>query len=635
MLQELRNQTQSLGFKVLAGAIIVVLTLFGFGATNLFLASDPTIAAIGDYEITETVLERETERERRKLLFQVGEDFDPNSIDRLKLREYALEQLITKEVLFQTAENLNIRTSKALVDQRLLDNPVYQKNGLFDEPTYLQQVQMLGYSPIQFVNEYGRSLSAELLRTGIASSSFTSDWEVEEAIKLLTQKRDVAYLLFGLEKFKEGVEVSEAEIKERYDEELDLYMTDTSLELEYLGLSVESLTSDASLEISEEDILGAWKDGQDEAIKNAQRASSHILVSIDADRTEPEALEAVNSIYQDLSEGADFEVLAKELSDDAGSSRAGGSLGLAGRGVFAPEFEEALWSLEKEGSISQPVKTEFGYHIIRLDSLQEVDYPGLEESRGDLIATLKEELARELFAEKMLELERLSYDERYSLSETAKELKGSVVVANDITMDNQGEHNEWLSDLDLLDSLFEEAAVVGENGPMFEIGDDKAVVVRVVSRSEPEPIAIEEVSENILESIRNEKAEIAILEAKAVAFNKLIEGVSVTEVASENGLRWSVHELAGRTGNQEIPQEILNVAFELPRPAELEKSVGEVSLANGTAIVTVTRVQDGDPMALPDEELAQIKEGLKTRNDRVSLNSFFIAAQSEVGLERN
>ena len=259
MLQELRNQTQSLGFKVLAGAIIVVLTLFGFGATNLFLASDPTIAAIGDYEITETVLERETERERRKLLFQVGEDFDPNSIDRLKLREYALEQLITKEVLFQTAENLNIRTSKALVDQRLLDNPVYQKNGLFDEPTYLQQVQMLGYSPIQFVNEYGRSLSAELLRTGIASSSFTSDWEVEEAIKLLTQKRDVAYLLFGLEKFKEGVEVSEAEIKERYDEELDLYMTDTSLELEYLGLSVESLTSEASLEISEEDILGAWK----------------------------------------------------------------------------------------------------------------------------------------------------------------------------------------------------------------------------------------------------------------------------------------------------------------------------------------------------------------------------------------
>ena len=112
MLQELRNQTQSLGFKVLAGAIIVVLTLFGFGATNLFLASDPTIAAIGDYEITETVLERETERERRKLLFQVGEDFDPNSIDRLKLREYALEQLITKEVLFQTAENVNIQRQR-------------------------------------------------------------------------------------------------------------------------------------------------------------------------------------------------------------------------------------------------------------------------------------------------------------------------------------------------------------------------------------------------------------------------------------------------------------------------------------------------------------------------------------------
>ena len=85
--------------------------------------------------------------------------------------------------------------------------------------------------------------------------------------------------------------------------------------------------------------------------------------------------------------------------------------------MFAPEFEEALWSLEKEGSISQPVKTEFGYHIIRLDSLQEVDYPGLEESRGDLIATLKEELARELFTEKMLEPAR---SEDWTVYETWK-----------------------------------------------------------------------------------------------------------------------------------------------------------------------------------------------------------------------
>ena len=86
----------------------------GLALQTSFLASDPTIALVGDYEITESVLERETERERRKLLFQVGEDFDPNSIDRLKLREYALEQLIAKEVLFQTAENLNIRTSKSI-----------------------------------------------------------------------------------------------------------------------------------------------------------------------------------------------------------------------------------------------------------------------------------------------------------------------------------------------------------------------------------------------------------------------------------------------------------------------------------------------------------------------------------------
>ena len=142
-------------------------------------------------------------------------------------------------------------------------------------------------------------------------------------------------------------------------------------------------------------------------------------------------------------------------------------------------------------------------------------------------------------------------------------------------------------------------------------------------------------SGKIQELIRNEKAEIAILEAKTVAFDKIMEGVSVSEVANENGLSWSVHELAGRTDNQEIPQEILNVAFELPRPSKLEKSVGEVSLPSGKAIVTLTRVQNGDPLALSDEAFLQMKDDLKILNDRVSLNSFFVAAQSEVGVEHD
>ena len=90
MLQQLRDQTQSSGFKVLVVAIILVLILFGFGATNIFLGSVPNVAIVGDYEVTENKLAMEAERERRRIIARMGSDFDPADIDRLQLQNFAL-----------------------------------------------------------------------------------------------------------------------------------------------------------------------------------------------------------------------------------------------------------------------------------------------------------------------------------------------------------------------------------------------------------------------------------------------------------------------------------------------------------------------------------------------------------------
>ncbi len=619
----------------MAGAIIVVLTLFGFGATNIFMGSGPNIATVGDYEVSEMVLERETERERRKLLFQVDEDFDPNSIDRLQLRSYALEQLIAKEVLFQTAENLNIQASQNFVNQRLLDNPAYQKAGRFDEPTYRQQIQMLGYTPIQFVEDYGRSISAELLRTSVIDSSFISDWEVEETLKILAQRRDIAFLALTRDKFREGVEVSESEIADRYAEEQNLYMTEAMLDLEYVTLSVKGLMNAPSISVSEEDIVDAWKENLEIALENAQRESSHILIAISEDRSETDAADLAKSVYEQLSDGGDFGALASEFSDDAGSARTGGSLGLAGKGIFAPEFETTLWNMDKAGDIAAPVKTDFGYHIIRLDRVQKVNYPDLAEVRDELDSGLRMDAAREIFQEKSLDLERFSYDERYALVDTADQIGAIVVSAENISKSDQGSHGDWLSDAEVLEGIFGDDVPLGENGPLIEFSDERAIVTRVRDIKDPELISLEDVAELIEATLIEEKTDMAIAKAKVSAMQKLEDGVSVSDIADEYGLRWSSHELIGRTEGQEIPQEVLDLAFELPRPEELEKSYGGVSIVDGEAIVTVTHVQNGDINILSDEEIASVRAGLKSRNDRVSMNSFFVAAHAEVGVQRN
>ena len=123
MLQKLRDQTQSTGFKILVGAIIVVLTLFGFGATNLFMGADPELAQVGDFEITQNVLAAETERERRRLLAQMGPEFDPSSIDTLQLQQYVLQQLISRQVLYQTTAGLGMRVTPDAVNEQLVTSP--------------------------------------------------------------------------------------------------------------------------------------------------------------------------------------------------------------------------------------------------------------------------------------------------------------------------------------------------------------------------------------------------------------------------------------------------------------------------------------------------------------------------------
>ena len=186
-----------------------------------------------------------------------------------------------------------------------------------------------------------------------------------------------------------------------------------------------------------------------------------------------------------------------EFSDDAGSVGSGGSLGPAGKGVFAPEFESMLWSMNEEGEISEPVKTDFGYHLIRLDRVQGVEYPDLIESRDEVVSSLRLDAARELFQEKSLDLERFSYDERYGLFDTGEQLGVSVVKAENISRSDQGSHAEWLSGIDVLDSIFGDEVPLGENGPLIEVGDERALVIRAYDRKDPDLIPLEKVSELI------------------------------------------------------------------------------------------------------------------------------------------
>ena len=641
MLQQLRDQTQSTGFKILVVAIILVLTLFGFGATNIFLGTVPSVANVGDYEVTENVLAIETERERRRIITQMGPEFDPADIDRLQLQNFALDQLINRQVLYQATDMLGLAFSDADVNQQLVESPAYQVAGEFNEALYRQQVQMLGFTPPQFIEEVRQGLGSELLRQGVVASGFAQDWEVAQATALLDQRRDIAYLNLDVEKYMDGVDVTEQAIATRYEEDRSVYVTEPTVDVEWVEITLAGLQASVDIDDSEEALRDIYDADVSTLIGNSQRASAHILILVDDTTDEASALQQIEAAAERLANGEEFAVLATELSQDPGSAALGGDLGMMTKGSFDSAFEEGLWALEQPGEVSEPVRSEFGYHLIQLKEIGTVEVPTFDEERAGILARLRSEAAADAFDLAMDDLERRAFEERYELTATAAAINATVQTVQGITQQSQDQASPWkyAENPEIIDSLYSPEGLDGENSPVVMVSDGVAVVARVSQYNASEERSLEEVRDSIRESLKLESALSQIEADKLDALSQLQAGDSVSAVATALGERWQRAELATRAGGTpqgpaNIPQAILNEAFALPRPVSGGKSVGSITGPEGSSLVVVTRVLAGDVDATSEALVDQLAKEVIARDQQLEFAAFFTAAQESVGVSR-
>ncbi len=641
MLQQLRDQTQSTGFKILVVAIILVLTLFGFGATNIFLGTVPSVANVGDYEVTENVLAIETERERRRIITQMGPEFDPADIDRLQLQNFALDQLVNRQVLYQATDMLGLAFSDADVNQQLVESPAYQVAGEFNEALYRQQVQMLGFTPPQFIEEVRQGLGSELLRQGVVASGFAQDWEVAQATALLDQRRDIAYLNLDVEKYMDDVDVTEEAIATRYEEDRSVYVTEPTVDVEWVEITLAGLQASVDIDDSEEALRDIYDADVSTLIGNSQRASAHILILVDDTTDEASALQQIEAAAERLANGEEFAVLATELSQDPGSAALGGDLGMMTKGSFDSSFEEGLWALEEPGEVSEPVRSEFGYHLIQLKEIGTVEVPTFDEERAGILARLRSEAAADAFDLAMDDLERRAFEERYELTATAAAINATVQTVQGITQQSQDQASPWkyAENQEIIDSLYSPEGLDGENSPVVMVSDGVAVVARVSQYNASEERSLEEVRDSIRESLKLESALSQIEADKLDTVSQLQAGDSVSVVATGLGERWQRAELATRAGGTpqgpaNIPQAVLNEAFALPRPVSGGKSVGSITGPEGSSLVVVTRVLAGDVDATSEALVDQLAKEVIARDQQLEFAAFFTAAQESVGVSR-
>ena len=630
MLQRMRDGAQSLGARIMVGIIVVVLTVFGFGAFNLFAVGEPVAAVVDGEEITEAALEAETERRRRNLLAQLGEDADPSLIDAQALRTATLDGLVQRTLLTQFAGDLGIAVSDASLSREITANPEFQVDGAFDEDRFRATLASAGFSPLSYQERVAADERLTQVTGAIADTALVADREVRDAARVLLQRRDIAYLPVSSEPFIAAVELADEEIEARYESELDRYHTPETVDVEYVRLSFAAVM--AEQEVTEAELRTAFDEAERDRLAagdTARRRGAHILLEVGDERSEEEAVALLNATRAEVEAGADFADKARALSEDAGSAAAGGDLGLAEREAFVEPFADALWELEP-GTMSAPVVTEFGVHLITLLEIEAVPAPTFEASRDALAETVKRQRAAEGFDERLRLMDEIAFEESDTLAGISETMGLAIAATAGITRD-AGEGP--FTDAALRQALFQpDVLVEGYNSPAIRVGED-AVVARVAARHPPAERPLDEVREEIRATMAAERGGEQAAVATLAALAQLREGAEVSEIAAAVGSEWVVREDVSGSADG-APQAILNAAFKLDPPPPGGRSAIDVETPpDGYALVAVTRVALGDYAAMTEADRATLRDQLGTLAEDRDLTALIESLRATADIE--
>lgn len=617
MLQNIRDNSQGWIAKTIIGIIVVLLALTGFDAIFNAASNSQTAAEVNGEEISRYDLDQAMNMQRRQLAQQLGSDFDPSMLDERLLRNAALGSLIDRMLLLQSAKSADFAFSREALDQLILQTPEFQVDGVFNAARFDQVLQQMGYSRVQFRQLLEQEMLIGQLRAGISGTGFVTDQQVENFARLEMQTRDFDTLTVPAR--SDTIEVSDEQISEYYEANADRFRTPEQVIVEYVELKKESFFD--QVEVSDEELQALYQ----KQIANLaeQRRAAHILIETGAESGDDEAKAKIDEIAARVKGGEDFAAVAKEVSQDPGSANEGGDLGFAGPGVYDPAFEEALYAL-KEGEVSAPVRSEFGWHIIKLLGVQSPEVPSLESMRPELVRELKAQQVEQRFVEVSKQLEDSAF-EASDLAQPAQELGLMVQTTEPFGRDGgQG----IAANRQVVQAAFsDEVLVDGANSSVIELDPDTSIALRVKEHLQPAAIPLADVRDDIVEQLQRSLA----AERAREKGERLLADLRNGEQADG---QWQTIEAAGRSQEGVAPA-LLQQVFRMPRPAEQGKpSYAGVALSNGDyAVVRLNGVNEPEA-SLSDEEKLNFRRFLASRMGQQDFAAFRQKLQAQAEIER-
>ncbi|UZE88349.1 SurA N-terminal domain-containing protein [Pseudomonas viciae] len=622
MLQNIRDNSQGWIAKTIIGVIVALMALTGFDAIFQATTNSNDAAKVNGEKISQNELSQAVDMQRRQLMQQLGKDFDASLLDEKMLRDSALKGLIDRKLLLQGANDAKFAFSEAALDQVILQTPEFQVDGKFSAERFDQVIRQLGYNRMQFRQMLAQEMLIGQLRAGLAGSGFVTDAQVLAFARLEKQTRDFATL--NIKADPSAVKLTDDEVKAYYDKHAKEFMTPDQVVIDYLELKKASFFDQVS--VKDEDLQAAYQ--KEIANLSEQRRAAHILIEVNDKVTEAQAKAKIEEIQARLAKGESFEALAKEFSQDPGSANNGGDLGYAGPGVYDPEFEKALYALNKD-QVSAPVRTDFGLHLIKLLGVEAPEVPSFASLKDKLTRELKTQQVEQRFVEATKQLEDASF-EASDLAQPAQDLK--LTVHTSAPFGREGGEGVAANRAVVTAAFSPEVLDEGANSTAIELDPETVVVLRAKEHRKPEQMSLESVSGAIRTQLAKEHASAA---AKTQA-DELIVSLRDGKTALDKpvaGQSWKVSEAATR--NQEgIDPAVLQALFRMPKPESKDKpTFASVTLPDGSLVVV--RLNGVNEAAAPtDEEKAQYRRYLASRIGQQDFAAYRKQLESQADIKR-
>lgn len=605
-------------------AIFLVIPFGLFGIDYYFRTpmGGDTVATVGKVRVSQGDFDRALRQQQETLQAQFGKNFDASIMENPELRRSVLDRLINERLVAIGAQRSGARIDDKLLAERIASEPAFQDDGKFSKERYDAIARSQGYSAVGFDERLREDMQLTLYRDAIVQTAIVPRTTLDGFIRLSEQSREVSMVQIGPDAFLAGVKPTEQQLKAYYDAHAREFAVPEQVRVEYVELSVDTLA--AQTPVDPEDVKKFYESNKQRFVQREERRASHILLAVkpDASDADKKAIEAkAQALAAELKKKpAGFAEAAKKNSQDPGSAAQGGDLGYFARGAMVKPFEEAAFAAKKD-EIVGPVRSDFGWHIIRVTDIKPEKGKSLAEATPEIEAELKKGAAQRRFAEAAEGLTNIVYEQSTSLKPASDQYK--LPIQQSGWFGKAGGAPGLLANPKILAEIFSDNAIKAKrNTAAVEVAPGVLVAARVLEHKAADQRPFETVRAAIEQRMKREEAvKLAVADGEA-KLKLALEG-------KDAGLKWPAPLEVSRQKTGGLAPEVLDKVFRA-NAKKLPAVVG-VATPNGYSLVRITKVIELDK--IDDDKRKALAERLKQTLAISELEGVLAGVREQVGVE--